>query len=70
VRRQECVCGCVYSRTSEGAYRESCRVSCLQGYREKAEPLAVETRQAGEVFHDQDALAQEQGMCGTFRILC
>src|SRR6266581_1598515 len=60
----------LFTHLCEGAYRESCRVSCLQRYREKAEPLAVETRQAGEVLHDQDALAQEQGVCRTFRILC
>ena len=42
----------------EGAYRKSCRVSCFQRYGEESERLAVETRQAGEVLHDQDAVSQ------------
>ena len=52
----------------EGAYWKSCGVSCFQRYGEKAEPLAVETRQSGKVLDDQDAASQESGMCRTFRI--
>lgn len=60
----------LFTYLCEGAYRESCRVSCLQRYGEKAERLAVETRQSSEILHDQDALSEEPSMRGTFLILC